>query len=366
MQNIGLLKMLRIESFVLLWMICLVGCGSGCGFAEEPLRLASASSQQGGEGIVWGYTVEGMPQGTETITDIEEKAGVESGMIVFFLAWPSPDARQSAAFPVKTCETIREYGAIPVLTWEPFYFSQSDEEQMIDSATVCNGEYDEYLKDFAQRVKKWGHPVLIRFGHEMNIRRYHWGTRDKEAFGPDSPGKYRRMFRHVVRIFREANADNALWVFCPNAESVPNTSFEPTAGWNRISAYYPGDSWVDILGMDGYNWGTTRTLEENGWKSQWASFRSIFTNAYKELRRLAPQKQLFVFETASVQEGGSRAEWLQNALRTAKSWQLNGVCWFQVNKENDWRLSGKKNPEVMRYLEEMTTSKFPLIPSADE
>lgn len=349
--------MLRIKVLFLLLILILVGCGSGGGFSENK-DLGTVPAQHTADGILWGYTVEGIPQNSEKITDIEKEVGVEAGMIVFFLAWPSPDSRQSASFPVETCETIREHGAVPVLTWEPFYFSQNDEEQMIDSDTVCNGEYDEYLKAFAKSVEKWGHPVLIRFGHEMNIRRYHWGTRGKEEFGPASPGKYQRMFRHVVSIFREVNADNVLWVFCPNAESVPNTSFDPTAGWNLISAYYPGDEWVDILGMDGYNWGTTRTLDENGWQSRWESFRAIFKNAHKKLRRLAPQKPLFVFETASVNKGGDRAEWLQNALRTAKSWQLNGICWFQVNKENDWRLLRKKDPERMRYLKEMTTNNY--------
>ncbi|MEA2060927.1 MAG: hypothetical protein U9P10_10560, partial [Thermodesulfobacteriota bacterium] len=40
-----------------------------------------------------------------------------------------------------------------------------------------------------------------RFAHEMNIYQYAWGGKPSE-YGPDSPRRYREMFRCVVLRFK--------------------------------------------------------------------------------------------------------------------------------------------------------------------
>ncbi|MDY6824636.1 MAG: glycosyl hydrolase [Thermodesulfobacteriota bacterium] len=153
------------------------------------------------------------------------------------------------------------------------------------------------------------------------------------AYGPDSSAAYVRMFRYVADMVAARGADNIHWVFCPNAESVPD------ADWNRIAAYYPGAAYVDAVGMDGYNWGTTRTLSEHGWDSRWQSFQAIFQAAGRDLRTIAPGKSLFVFETASVTHGASREAWIAEMFDTLNAWDVRGVVWFQADKENQWWLA---------------------------
>jgi beta-mannanase len=179
--------------------------------------------------------------------------------------------------------------------------------------------------------------VIVRFAHEMNLSRYHWGG-SMDDYGPESPGKYRDMFRHVVRIFRESGAGNALFAFCPNAESVPNPMHDPEAGWNRAARYYPGDEYVDVLGMDGYNWGTTRNFDEHGWDSRWETFEGIFKDIFDELKSLNRDKPLYVFETSSVSRGGDKNLWIREAFASAREWGVNAVVWFHADKEEDWRL----------------------------
>ena len=196
---------------------------------------------------------------------------------------------------------------------------------------------------------------MIRFAHEMNIERYHWGTK-KSGYGPESPDIYKRMFQYVSTMFQKAGAQNALWIFCPNSESVPNASYDPSASWNRIEDYYPGDKYVDVLGIDGYNWGTTQTRAKNGWDSQWKEFAALFRPAFEKLRHLAPDKPIFVFETASVNQGGDKGLWIKNALETARGWKLNGLVWFQVKKENDWRINSGGKVSYKEILEAPTCS----------
>jgi len=280
----------------------------------------------------FGVALDGHPLTGERLEAVAEEIGVRPDMVVFFLQWPGDPA--AGFFPGRTLDAIRESGAVPCLTWEPMVL-EDGEEKAVPWERILGGDYDPYLVSFAEQARAWGRPFVIRPAHEMNLERYHWGT-TREAYGPRSPAIYRRLFRHIVTVFDQAGAANVLWAFCPNAESVPGAS------WNRASAYYPGDAYVDLLGMDGYNWGRTQTLEKHGWDSRWRSFREIFAPLHCELRRLAPRKPLFVFETAAVCRGGDRTAWIRGVAEALRAWRIQGVAWFQAHKEQDWRITAEE------------------------
>ncbi len=287
--------------------------------------------------LFFGVALDGCPITEERLKNVQNDIGLSPGIVVFFLQWPSIEGQGSARFPRESLDAIWNLGAIPCLTWEPMYH-RDGHEVMVTYQDILNGAYDPYLMGFAKQSASWKRPFMIRFAHEMNIERYHWGTK-KEGYGPESPHIYRRMFRYVVTIFQKAGAQNVLWVFCPNSESVPNASYDPGVAWNRIEDYYPGHKYVDVLGIDGYNWGTTQTRAKNGWDSQWKKFAAIFRPAWEKLLQLAPGKPIFVFETASVNQGGDKGLWIKNAFKAARAWNLNGLVWFQVKKEYDWRIN---------------------------
>jgi hypothetical protein len=300
----------------------------------------------------WGFALDGYPVTEDRLLQLEAQTGLFPQLVVFFLQWPAPG--ESQPFPAESLEVIWSRGAVPCLTWEPMFIREG-QEVTISAAAILGGQYDDYLRRFAEGARLWGRPFLIRFAHEMNLDRYHWGT-EREGYGPQSPQLYRRLFRYVVDRFRRAGADNVRWVFCPNAESVPNPSLDAAAFWNRPEAYFPGADVVDILGMDGYNWGTTRRQETDGWTSRWQSFTEIFTPLYGILKDLAPDKPLLVFETACVTEGGDRREWLRAAFRTAERWNLRGISWFQADKEAHWGIDGRADAEAVRIIRQATSA----------
>ena len=115
------------------------------------------------------------------------------------------------------------------------------------------------------------------------------------------------------------------------------------------------------MGMDGYNWGTTQTKAKSGWTSNWREFETIFHSARKTLRQLAPNKPIFVFETASVDQGGDKRKWTRKAFEKAMEWKLAGMIWFHAKKENDWWMNrvmdkcfknyrGKGNPSPHQWI----------------
>ncbi|MHC9543915.1 MAG: glycoside hydrolase family 26 protein [Vulcanimicrobiota bacterium] len=310
---------------------------AGIVIAVFVIHMKSYSS----EPFFWGAAIDGYPVSAEKLREIEEISGIHPEFVVFFLQWPAEADMKNAQFPESSLDCIWNSGAVPVLTWEPMVV-QAGKETAVPCEKITGGAYDQYITSFARGAGRWGKPCMIRFGHEMNIERYHWGT-DKSEFGPRSPQIYRDMFRYVVSIFRKEGVKNVKWVFCPNAESVPNTSYDPSAAWNLISKYYPGNDFVDILGIDGYNYGFTQTKEKNGWESTWKSFREIFEKPYHEQSSLSHDKPVFIFETACVKEGGSRETWLKDALAASGEWKISGIFWFQENKENDWRITCRED-----------------------
>lgn len=276
--------------------------------------------------LILGLALEGTNFSKTELNALQEEVGFQPGIIMFYLAWPDEDEQSGAIFPKDALQTIWSSKAVPCLSWEP---------QEILAQEIIQGRWDAYLSRFAEEVKQFEKPVIIRFAHEMNLEHYHWGVR-KTNYNYKTPPLYKKMFQYVYTFFKNKKASNALFAFCPNTDSIPNVF------WNRIANYYPGDNFVDIIGLDGYNFGTSMKAEKDGWNSSWRSFDEVFSISFQELKKIAPRKPLLIFETGSSNFGGDRRIWLKNALDTAQRWQIKGLIWFQVDKETDWRLSTKE------------------------
>jgi len=282
----------------------------------------------------FGVALDGLPVTPGMIDAAKASTGLPVRLVQFYAQWPANPAEphgEHLASLTASLAASQTAGAVPCVTWEPMGIGAGGRETVIPAERILAGEYDAYIAAFARAVRDFGAPVLVRLAHEMNLARYHWGS-DAAGYGPQSPERYKALFRRVVEIFRAQSAGNALFVFCPNVDSLP---VEP---WNRASAYYPGDGYVDVLGMDGYNWGTTHTKGAHGYDSSFRPFKEIFRPLYDELKTLAPAKPVMVFETASASKGGDKARWAAEALDTASAWGLAAVVWFEVDKEQDWPL----------------------------
>ncbi|MDP2849413.1 MAG: glycosyl hydrolase [Humidesulfovibrio sp.] len=290
----------------------------------------------------FGVALDGQPVTSAMIDAARASTGLPVRLVEFYAQWPDNPAgsvEASVADLGASLNAIRAAGAVPCVTWEPMSIGAGGTETVIPAQRILSGEYDAYIAAWARAVRGYGLPVLLRLAHEMNLERYHWGT-DAAGYGPNSPELYKALFRRVVEVFRAQGANNALFVFCPNVDSIP------VAAWNKPGAYYPGDAYVQVLGMDGYNWGTTHTKAAHGYDSSFRSFAEIFRPLHDELRALAPTKPVMVFETASASAGGDKARWAAEAYGTAADWGLWAVVWFEVDKEQDWplRKNAKDDP----------------------
>lgn len=207
----------------------------------------------------------------------------------------------------------REHGAIPMVTWEP----QTSSEEKIDLGKIARGRYDGYVSDAARAAAAWGKPMMIRFGQEMNGSWYPWSP----ASG-NSARSFVAAWRHVVRVFRREGADNVQWVWAPYVETDNDLPFK---------RFYPGDSYVDWAGVDGYNWGG---------RFEWKSFHELFARSYHKLQRLT-SRPLMIAEVGCGEVGGNKARWLRLMLRrdVPRMPHFRAVVWFdQTDEKGDLRV----------------------------
>jgi endoglucanase len=140
-------------------------------------------------------------------------------------------------------------------------------------------------------------------------------------------GKYVAAWRHVHDIFVAEGATNVLWVWCPLVNDVPATP------WNHWTDYYPGDAYVDWVGIDAYNWGSSSSC------CVWQSFAALLTGSpYQDY---AAKKPIMLPETASAEVGGNKAQWITDMHHDLMTEfrGIRAVVWFDINKETDWRIA---------------------------
>ncbi|HXU70480.1 MAG TPA: glycosyl hydrolase [Polyangia bacterium] len=203
---------------------------------------------------------------------------------------------------------------LPLITWEPHW--------PLDD--IIAGTYDDIFHMRAQGLRDLGVDILLRWGHEMNGNWYPWaGANNGGASG--GPAKYIAAYHHVHDLFVADGATNVYWVWCPLVADVPAES------WNHWTNYYPGDDYVDWVGLDAYNWGNSSSC------CTWQSFGDLVTDLYGDY---AGKKPLILAETASAEVGGNKAAWIDDMHAQLKTTftGIKAVVWFDINKETDWRI----------------------------
>ncbi|MBN2510450.1 MAG: hypothetical protein JXB03_09240 [Spirochaetales bacterium] len=253
----------------------------------------------------------------DKIAIFEKQSGKDISMAVWFLGWDQP-------FPLEVCSDLYSAGIIPHITWEPHYWFSDEKITLVD---IINGDHDDYILAWAEGIKKYGNPLFIRLMHEFNGNWYDWGI----ANNNEDPSRYICAWRHIHDLLSENGVKNVKYIWTPGQNSFPD---EP---WNNPILSYPGDEYVDWLGIDGYNWGTYYE-----WSS-WTEFEQIFMPMYNLLSKKIPDKPIMIPEFSCFNHGGNRAEWIRHLPKQLNKFpNIKAIAWFDVIKEEDLRVAATR------------------------
>ena len=201
-------------------------------------------------------------------------------------------------------------------------------------ASIIDGAHDAYIDRFARSVAQVPATVTIRLMHEMNGNWYPWSP---GVNGNGGPEQYIAAWRHVHDRFAALGVTNVTWMWAPNA------IYE---GGADIAPLYPGDAYVDEVGVDNYNWGD---FTHDGSTTEWATFDDLFDPSIAALQRIT-SRPIWISETASSDHGGSKAAWLTATLaEIAKRPEIAGLIYFDhVDPKAgiDWRID--RDPAAVR------------------
>lgn len=177
---------------------------------------------------------------------------------------------------------------------------------------LLDGKYDEFLHAYAKDVAEFSHPVLFRLCNEMNGD---WCEYSGYRMSLDTE-LYRELYRYIYSIFEEHNADNVIWVWNPNGKSFPNVK------WNSERMYYPGNKYVDVLGLTLYN--TGNFYEGEKWTEFEELYAPLYANASKEYNM-----PFMITEFASARCGGNKEEWTRNMLESISNYpKIKAAVWW--------------------------------------
>jgi len=237
----------------------------------------------------------------------ESQMGRRFDIAHFYHQWTSN-------FPTAEERSIAAEGRLLLLNWKmPSPWS-----------SVASGSQDAQIATTASRLKALGRKVFLSPHHEPEDQ--------VGSFG--SASDYARAFRRIVDEFRQAGVGNVIFVW---------NMMGYVGGYGGIyPQLYPGDSYVDWIAYDPYNWVGCKS----GHKGR--SFAEITKPMYDWTAAHAPNKPLMLAEFGLREQPAgmpTKAEWFRDALVTLKTTRtrIKALVYFNTNHACDWRITSSSS-----------------------
>ncbi len=203
-----------------------------------------------------------------------------------FVTWRPNNADEL----IVALDRAKQANRLPMITLEswPWDWNGMDRDTLFQD--IVAGKYDATLQRIFQVMQQQGPPtILLRWGHEMEmVGQYPWAQEDSSA--------YIAAYRYVANVARRTGTDNLLWVWSP-------------AGNRTAKAYWPGDNYVDFVGVSIY---ATKEWNRNDQKKL-PSFKRLLSEKYWLAKHY--KKPLIVAEVGVAGTEAEKAQWIADAMR---------------------------------------------------
>lgn len=168
---------------------------------------------------------------------------------------------------------------------------------------IASGKQDAQLIQYLKSLRdEGGGKVFFAFNHEAD---------GKQNAQRGSGADFAAAWRHVYQLAEQLGATskqggpiNFVW-------TMTGYGFQPNV--DRVSAFYPGSQYVDVIGADTYNM---------GWNGKDSSFAQQMQPVIDWMKREGIDKPVLLPELGTVQHAGdpgAQARWLADAANQLKT-----------------------------------------------
>ena len=264
----------------------------------EPSRLTGAPARCEPATVATPFTgIAINPAITAHVRSFTKTTGARVSVVEFYNPFGQPFQRWEA-------QQATALGAVPLIQLNPRH---------TPLAEIAAGRYDLRIIRYAAAVKAFRCPVILSFGHEMNGWWYPWGR-------PwTTPATFIAAWRHIHDIFAAGHVTNVIWSWDPSHQYR-------YLGASLASQWYPGDSYVDWIGIDGY-------------LGHGQSFADVFARQLRDIRGMT-SKPVYLAETG-VAGGPGQAGQIASVFASVRRLRLSGLIWFDLDRKQPWRLEGR-------------------------
>jgi len=211
-----------------------------------------------------------------------------------------------------------------LITWQPYGCDHSTTPTNVD-VLIANGGWDSYIQAWGamlntKLLQNTSKSVYLRLAHEMNGNWYPWSANAEQG-----PADYINMWKHTRQVMSTiiTNPSQVIWLWCPNNQDI---------GSYKAEQYFPGNQYIDYVGVDGYNDGASQT-----W-SKWSPPSQVYDNMIGRINTLTSgSKPMTIPEfgtVAQTQKGNdnvqAKNQWLEETISYFVSNKVVMFAYFNI------------------------------------
>ena len=289
------------------------------GWSEETKQLyASLVRADDPLPLQWGIFMQDFYESgfDNKLAEMEAALDYTFPVVLYYRHFPTHD------FPTDVMQENYEAGRLVELTLQLTDNNNTDMFAKSPLLEIYRGNMDEELRAWARAAADFGHPFLFRLNNEMNSDWTSYGGVVNLA----DPAIFTAVWQRIYRIFREEGVDNCIWIFNPHDRQAPPSD------WNNSLAYYPGNEYVQMIGVTGYNNGTYYTQ----WAEEWREFEDIYDQIWEEYHPHFPSFPWIITEFASSGIGGNKVAWIEDMFEHIGDYpNIRIAVWFSFADFDD-------------------------------
>jgi hypothetical protein len=176
-----------------------------------------------------------------------------------WLTAPGLNSTLDGVNPTPVWDLYKDWSGVMVLS-AAMAGSTNSPDYDSNMRACATGAYDGYWRTFAQNAAAHGRNgdnTVISLAHEFNGTWFKWNP---SKVGLDV---WLSCWRHVYTAIHERSSLRVVWVFSAAVNTTAGGDYSVASAWDA----YPGDAYVDVIGVNRYDFKALGSATSNDWRA---------------------------------------------------------------------------------------------------